>query len=220
MLLGPPGAGKGSLAAVCEQRLGLAHLSPGVIFRQEMARGSALGRRVQRYVSQGLLVPDALVVQVMAARLTPARLAGGFALDGFPRTQGQAKGLDRVLARRCQPLDAAVYLAAPQSLLVRRLSGRRVCQRCGANYHLRTMRPKRAGRCDRCRGALVTRKDDEPGTIRKRLSVDRAAAAPLLRYYRRRRLLHLVNGAGSVKTVFGRLTKLLRRRGWWRGGDD
>ncbi|MBI2104594.1 MAG: nucleoside monophosphate kinase [Candidatus Omnitrophica bacterium] len=213
VLLGPPGAGKGSLASLYDIRLGIAHLSTGEIFRQEIARRSALGRRVRRYVLSGRLVPDALVVEVMAARLRRAR-AAGFVLDGFPRTAGQAQGLDRVLARQWRRLDAAVYLISPQPLLVKRLSGRRVCSRCGANYHLRTMRPKRAGRCDRCGGRLTVRKDDQPRMIRKRLAVDRKAAAPLVAYYRRRGLLHRVNGVGNVETVYRRTLALFRRHRW------
>lgn len=214
VLLGPPGVGKGSLAALCEQRLGVPHISTGEIFRQEMARRSVLGRRVHRFVTSGRLVPDALVIAVMASRLTGRVLASGFALDGFPRTKGQAVGLDRVLSRRQASLDGAVYLDAPQSVLVRRLSGRRVCPQCGANFHVRTMRPRRAGRCDRCGAALVIRKDDQPATIQKRLAVDRAAAAPLVRYYARRGGLYRVNGAGTLERVFMRLERLFRERGW------
>ena len=214
VLLGPPGAGKGSLAWRYEARLGIAHLSTGEIFRQEIARGSALGRRVQRYVTGGRLVPDSLVVQAMAARLDARTLARGLVLDGFPRTRGQAAGLDRVLRRKGKPLDGAVCLTSPIPLLIRRLSGRRVCARCGANYHIRTMRPKRAGRCDRCRGPLTIRKDDRPETISKRLHVDRHAAAPLLAYYRRRRLLHRVDGRGHIETVYRRTVVLFRRLGW------
>lgn len=214
VLLGPPGVGKGSLAALCERRLGVRHISTGEIFRQEMARSSPLGRRVQRFVTSGRLVPDALVVAVMTSRLSARVLGGGFALDGFPRTRGQAVGLDHVLALRRAPLDGAVYLEAPQSVLVRRLGGRRVCPRCGANYHLRTMRPGRAGRCDRCAAALIIRKDDQPATIRKRLAVDRQAARPLARYYARRGLLYRVKGAGTLERVFARLERLFREQGW------
>lgn len=214
VLLGPPGAGKGSLASLYEARLGLAHLSTGAIFRQEIARHSALGRRVQRCVGAGRLVSDSLVVQVMAAHLDRKTLARGCVLDGFPRTERQAAGLDRILTRNGFPLDGAVCLDVPEPLLIRRLSGRRVCERCGANYHIRTMRPTRAGRCDRCGGRLIARKDDEPSTIRKRLAVDRKAARPLLRHYQRRRLLHRVNGAGRIETVFRRTVTLFRRQGW------
>lgn len=214
VLLGPPGAGKGSLAWLCKTRVGLAHLSTGEIFRQEMARNSRLGARVRRYVTNGRLVPDELVVQVMAARLGSRRFAKGFILDGFPRTQGQAAGLDRVLKRRHQPLDGAIYLASPIPLLVRRLSGRLVCQACGVNYHIRTMRPKRAGRCDRCQGPLMTRKDDQPATIKKRLAVDQRAATPLVRYYERDGRLCRVDGRGRIEDVFVRTLTLFRRKGW------
>ncbi len=215
VLLGPPGTGKGSLAFLCETRLGLVHLSPGQIFREEMARGSRLGQRVNRYVMSGRLVPDALVVQVMNARLAHARrVKKGFVLDGFPRTKGQAVGLNRVLQRLRQPLAGAVYLTSPASVLVRRLSGRRVCKRCGANYHIRTMKPKRSGRCDRCPGVLIVRKDDQPETIKKRLDVDHQVATPLVRYYRHQGLFSELNGAGHIESVFVRAMKLFRTQHW------
>lgn len=213
VLLGPPGAGKGSLASLYKTRLGLAHLSTGEIFRQAIARNTPVGRRVKRYVTNGRLVPNDLVVQVMATELTRTRRKG-FVLDGFPRTRGQAVGLKRVLGRLRLPLDAAVYLTSPRALLVRRLSGRQVCSRCGTNYHIRTMRPRRLGRCDRCRGRLGVRKDDQPATIRKRLTIDRKAATPLLNHYRRHKLLYPVNGAGNVETVYQRTIKLFERQGW------
>ena len=214
VLLGPPGAGKGSLAALFQSRLGLTHLSTGEIFRHEIARSSLLGRRVQRYVTSGRLVPDALVVQVMARRLDRKLLRRGFVLDGFPRTAGQAAGFDRVLRRVKTPLDGALYLTSPVALLVRRLSGRQVCPRCGTNYHVRTMRPKHTGRCDHCRTRLAVRKDDQPVTVRRRLAVDRAAAKPLVAYYRRQRVLYPVNGIGHIHTVFRRVLALCRRQGW------
>ena len=191
----------------------MAHLSTGEIFRQEIARNSALGRRVQRYVINGRLVPNALVVEVMAAQLRK-RHPRGFVLDGFPRTEGQAAGLNRVLKRLHQPLDTAVCLTSPRELLVRRLSGRRVCSQCGENYHIRTMRPRRPGRCDRCSGNLITRKHDQSDTIRKRLRIDRKASKPLVAYYRRHGLLHRVDGRGHIHTVFARTLKLFRRKGW------
>lgn len=213
-LLGPPGAGKGSLAALWAQRRRLRHISTGQIFRQEMARHSALGRRVQRFVTHGKLVPDALVVEVMTRRLNTLRSKEGFVLDGFPRTIGQAKGLDAVMNRVGRPLDGAIYLAAPQAVLVRRLSGRRVCSRCGANYHVRTMPPKRPGRCDRCQGTLTVRRDDHPMTIRRRLRIDRAKARPLVRYYAGQRKLHRVDGRGTVEEVLHRAVRLCRAQRW------
>jgi len=216
VLLGPPGAGKGSLAFLIHKRLGVAHVSTGEIFRHEIRRKSALGVRVQRYVANGRLVPTSLVVEVMAAQLGRKRLANGFVLDGFPRTQGQAAGLDRVLTRMHHPLDGAVYLTSPAPLLVRRLSGRRVCARCGANYHIRTMKPKRAGRCDNCRGALITRKDDQPATIRRRLRLDLANARPLLTYYKRHGLLYKIDGVGHIEQAYARAVKLFTRKQWIR----
>ena len=214
VLLGPPGAGKGSLASMVQKRLRVKHVSTGDIFRQEIARRSVLGRRVHGYVTSGRLVPDALVVSVMASRLSRAQLDRGIVLDGFPRTRGQAQGLDRVLTQRRRPLDGAVYLTAPLALLVRRLSGRRVCPRCGANYHVRTMKPKRAGRCDRDQSRLIIRKDDDRRTIRKRLLIDRAASKPLLAYYRRRGVLHRINGATRVDDTFEQAHALWVRLGW------
>lgn len=214
VLLGPPGAGKGSLAALAQSRLRVAHISTGELFRREIARRSALGRRVHRYVTSGRLVPDALVIRVMAAHLTRRLLAGGFVLDGFPRTEGQAVALDGLLRRRQAPLDGAVYVTSPESVLIKRLSGRRVCPTCGTNYHLRTMRPQRPGRCDRCGDQLIVRKDDEPATMSKRLAVDREAARPLVQYYRRRGLLHRVTGKGPIEGVFARMVTFFRRHGW------
>ena len=196
--------------------MGLAHVSTGEIFRQEIARRSPLGRRVKRYVTSGQLVPDALVVEVMASRLNRRVLERGVVLDGFPRTVGQAAGLDQVLRERNRPLDGAVYLTSPQAVLVSRLAGRRVCRVCGANYHLRTMRPRRPGRCDRCDGPLIIRKDDQRATITKRLAIDRKAARPLVAYYRRRGLLCRLNGGGRIEVVFVRAIKLFQRQGWLR----
>lgn len=216
VLLGPPGAGKGSLAFLVHKRLGVPHVSTGQIFRHEIRRNSPLGRRVARYVSSGRLVPDSLVVQVMAAQLGKQRFAKGFMLDGFPRTKGQAAGLDQVLTRRRLPLDGAVYLASPEPLLVRRLSGRRICARCGANYHIRAMKPKRAGRCDNCASALTIRKDDQPATIRQRLRLDHQNTTPLLRYYQRRGLLYEINGVGHIERAYARAIELFGRQGWVR----
>ncbi len=202
------------MASLCAARLKLAHLSTGAIFRQEITRRTRVGERVGRYVTSGRLVPDALVVQVMARQLHAQPRTRGFVLDGFPRTAGQARGLDRELKRLRVPLDGAVYLTAPRAVLVRRLSGRRVCGACGATYHLQTMRPRRAGRCDRCHGRLAIRKDDEPRTILRRLRIDHRAAASLLRYYQRCRVLYRLDGRDSIETVFGRARKLFRRQGW------
>ena len=214
MLLGPPGSGKGTLAEQVGKRLAIAHLSTGDLFRREINRRSTLGKTVSRYVAEGRLVPDEVVVQVMTKQLSRRTLERGFVLDGFPRTVGQADGLEAFLLRRRGALHGALSLACPPSVLVARLSGRRVCSRCGAIYHIRTMPPRRPGRCDRCQGALSIRRDDRVATIKKRLAVDRTQAAPLFAYYRRRRLLYRLNGTGSSRQVFHRAMALFRRQGW------
>lgn len=201
------------MAWLCKTRLRVAHLSTGQIFREEMARRTPLGETVRRYVTSGRLVPDALVTKVMVHRLAAKRFRA-FVLDGFPRTEGQAAGLDKALERLRLPLHGAVVITSPEPLLVRRLSGRLVCSKCGANYHVRTMRPTRPGVCDRCGGALVTRKDDQLATIRRRLAIDRKASRPLLAYYRRRGILYRVDGRGRITTVFVRARTLFRRQGW------
>ena len=213
VLLGPPGAGKGSLALLCKTYLKLAHLSTGQIFREEMARGTPLGERVRAFVTNGRLVPDALVTHVMVARLS-AKRPRAFVLDGFPRTKGQAAGLDKALERLKLPLNGAVYITSPEALLIRRLSGRLVCSKCGANYHVRTMKPKRRGLCDRCGAKLVTRKDDQIRTIRRRLAIDHKTCKPLLDYYKKLKILSRVDGRGRIATVFVRAEKLFRRQSW------
>lgn len=214
VLLGPPGAGKGTLAGLLEKKLGLRALSTGELFRNEIHRRTALGKLVTRYVSSGRLVPDELVVKVMVKRLARYGVTRGVVLDGFPRTVGQARGLEAFLRARGAQVSAALYLECPTSLLIARLSGRRVCSRCGRNYHIRTMRPRRTGVCDACTGALVIRKDDQVKTIAKRLEIDRAKAKPLLDFYRQRRLLSRLNGSGDVTQVFQRVRRLMKQEGW------
>ena len=214
VFLGPPGTGKGSLALLCEQRMGVARVSTGEIFRHEIARKSALGKEVQKFVSTGQLVPDDLVVKVMTKRLASPKFAKGFILDGFPRTAAQAVGLDAALAKRRIPLRGAVYISSPTSVLVTRLSGRRVCSKCGTNFHIRTMKPKKAGICDLCGSKLVLRADDQPATVRKRLAVAAKTEAPLLSHYKSVKLLHRVDGRGRIEAVYRRTLALFKRLGW------
>jgi adenylate kinase len=218
VVLGPPGTGKGSLAALCEQHLGIPYVSTGQLFREQIARKTKLGLEVQSYVSRGQLAPDELVVRVMTRQLARKEFIKGFILDGFPRTVEQAKGLEEALERLRTPLQGALYVSSPQETLIRRLSGRRVCPNthCGATYHTRTMRPKVVGTCDHCGSALTTRVDDQPETISKRLAVDAENAKPLLAYYRSRKLLYRVDGRGHINTVYRRTRELFRRLGWIR----
>lgn len=200
---------------MCERELGVGYVSTGQLFREEIKKETPLGRKAQSYVSKGELVPDELVIEIMTRRLALPELETGFILDGFPRTAVQAEGLDRALSESGRPLHGAVYIASPQELLIRRLGGRLVCAKCGANFHRRTMKPKVAGKCDHCDGELITRKDDEPETIRQRLEIDSRNAAPLLKYYRDRKLLHRIDGRGRIQTVFEkRAIPLFKKQGW------
>ena len=210
MLLGPPGSGKGTLARELGRRLRVRHLSTGELFRHAITQRAALGKAVSRYVTSGRLVPDALVVNVMTSHLTPGLLRRGVVMDGFPRTIGQAKGLEAHLASVRRPLTGALYLDCPQQVLVDRLGGRQVCSRCGRNYHVRNMPPAREGVCDECGGALIARKDDQVGTMTTRLRIDRVQARPLLAYYQRKQLLYRVDGTGSSAAVCARVVRLLR----------
>lgn len=214
MLLGAPGSGKGTLAVQLSHRRRIAHLSPGELFRQEIRRHSALGRRVSRFVTSGRLVPDATVVRVMTNRLTKRLLRQGFVLDGFPRTVGQARGLETFLARARHPLHGAIVLTCPERILVARLGGRRVCGVCGAIYHVKNMPPARAGRCDACGSPLIIRKDDQVATIRKRLAIDRAQAKPLLAYYRKQDVLCALPSGASSEATYTAAMELFKRQGW------
>ena len=174
---------------------------------------------MSRYVTSGRLVPDSIVVRVMTKRLSKRLLKQGVVLDGFPRTVGQAKGLDAFLARARRPLEGAIALRCPVRVLVVRLGGRRICSQCGAIYHVRNIRPKRAGRCDRCGGVLSVRKDDQAATIRKRLTIDRAQSQPLLAYYRQQRRLYRLDGSDTSEQAFRRSMRLFRQQGWLQNSD-
>ncbi|MHB9023707.1 MAG: adenylate kinase [Armatimonadota bacterium] len=208
ILLGAPGAGKGTQAAYLRDQWDLAHLSTGDILRAEVAQGSELGREAQGYMERGELVPDALIIRMMEERL---KLLGtsGYILDGFPRTVAQAEALDGMLARIGHTLDAVVNLDVPDPELMRRLSGRRVCPKCNAVYHVDTMRPKQEGICDRCGTALVQRKDDQPEAIGNRLVEYRAKTQPLIDYYRRRGMLCTVDGTIGVPQVADEIRQVL-----------
>ena len=200
ILLGAPGAGKGTQAAYLQGRWGVAHISTGDILRAEVRAESELGRAAQGYMTRGELVPDELIIRMVEMRLKELGEAG-YILDGFPRTEAQARALDDLLARLGQRLDAAVNLEVPDAELIRRLSGRQICPQCGAVYHVDTMPPKQAGICDVCGSELAQRADDRPEAIANRLAVYRAQTEPLIAYYRARGKLVTVNGTIGVPRV-------------------
>lgn len=199
ILLGAPGAGKGTQASYLREQWGLTHISTGDILRAEVRAGSALGQEAQGYMERGELVPDDLIIRMMEERLK--LLDGGYILDGFPRTDAQAVALDAMLQRIGQKLDAVVNLTVPDEELIRRLTGRRVCPNCAAVYHVDTMPPAVVGVCDKCGTVLIQRKDDQLEAITNRLEVYRAQTQPLIAYYTKRGLIVNIDGTIGVPQV-------------------
>ena len=177
------------------------HLATGDMLREAVAAGSPLGREAKGYMDQGALVPDDVIIRMMGERLGRSDAARGFILDGFPRTIAQADALAKLLKDLGQTLDTVVYFDVSEPELLRRLTGRRVCRKCGHTYHLVSNPPKRAGVCDACGGELYQRDDDTEATVRKRLEVYHRQTAPLLDYYRQRNLLTTVTGEGSLTAI-------------------
>ncbi len=202
VLLGPPGAGKGTIAVRVARELGLLHLSTGDVLRDEVARGTDLGRRARAFMERGELVPDDVVLAMVKERVRGRR---GVLLDGFPRTLAQAEGLARFL-----PVDVVVDLAVSKDEVVRRLSGRRVCPRCGAVYNVVTQPPRAEGTCDRCGEALVQRPDDAPEVVARRYEVYERDSRPLVDYYRKRGVLATVDGARAPDAVAADVVGVIR----------
>jgi len=199
--LGPPGAGKGTQARDLAQEWRVPHLATGDMLREAVAAGSPLGREAKGYMDQGALVPDDVIIRMMGERLGQADASRGFILDGFPRTIAQAEALAKLLKDLGQTLDTVVYFDVSEPELLRRLTGRRVCRKCGHSYHVTSNPPRRAGVCDECGGELYQRDDDAEATVRKRLEVYQRQTAPLLDYYRQRSLLATVSGEGPLAAI-------------------
>lgn len=210
VLLGAPGAGKGTLAKQLSAALGVVHISTGDIFREEVAAGSDLGRKAKSYMDRGELVPDEVVIGMVQQRLSRPDCKPGFILDGFPRTVPQAEALDAFLREHQMPLDAVLDIEVPEETVVRRLSGRRVCRTCGAIYHVENKPPKREGVCDLDQGELYQRDDDQPEAIRRRLRVYQEATAPLAAYYREQGLLRPMDGTGTPEEVLALALRTLK----------
>jgi len=184
ILLGPPGAGKGTYAARLTMKLAIPHLATGDMVREEIKKKTELGREIKRYSDRGELVPDEIITGLLKARLEKADCKKGFILDGFPRTIPQAEALDEIVQ-----VDLAVNLNVPDDVIIRRLSARLVCRKCGAIYNRLTLKPKVDEVCDECGGGLIMREDDQPRVIQERLDVYRRQTEPLIDYYRKRGLL-------------------------------
>lgn len=207
VLLGPPGAGKGTQASVMAKRFEVPHISTGEMFRDNVARGTPLGREAEGYIKAGKLVPDAIVVGMVRDRLRGADALEGFILDGFPRTIAQAEALKAVT-----DLDIVINLHANPETIVDRQAGRRSCPKCGAVYHVRNNPPRKPGVCDRCGSALVQREDDQEEVVRKRLQEYEEKTRPLVDYYRRASLLVNVDGEGPIEEVSERIVEAIEAR--------
>lgn len=211
LLLGPPGAGKGTQAKRLEDRYGLVQLSTGDMLRAERASGSALGKEVQAIIDAGKLVSDEIMIALIAQRIAALR-GKGFILDGFPRTVPQAEALDQMLKRSGTAIDYVIELTVNEDALVDRISGRFSCKKCGASYHDRYHRPKQEGRCDVCGGTdFLRRPDDNAETVKARLAAYREQTAPILPYYRGRGVLHSVDGMADIDAVTREIETILKK---------
>ncbi|BCV24298.1 adenylate kinase [Gelria sp. Kuro-4] len=209
VLLGAPGAGKGTQGELLAQEYGIPHIATGDLLRGAMAAETPLGEAARRYVARGELVPDEVVVGIVRERLTAPDAEAGFILDGFPRTEAQAEDLDAFLEELGRPLTAAVLLDVARETLLARLTARRVCPQCGASFHLVNRPPKEAGRCDACGAPLVQREDDRTDVIARRLEVYQKETAPLVEFYARRGLLVRVPGTGTPAEILARVKAAL-----------
>ena len=213
VLLGPPGAGKGTQAQFLMERFGVPQVSTGDMLRTAVAAGTQLGLKAKGCMDAGELVPDAVVVGIVKERLQQSDCASGFILDGFPRTVNQANALKAALAESGLGIDRVVAFTVDEDALVQRLTGRRTCRKCGAGYHVRFDPPRLAGVCDRCAGELYQRDDDQEETIRKRLQVYRNQTEPLIQYYRSEGLLLDVDGMAPIEGVRQSILKSLDAQG-------
>jgi len=201
--LGPPGAGKGTQARELAREWNVPHVATGDMLREAAAAGTPLGREAKGYMDRGALVPDDVIIRMIAERLERPDARAGFLLDGFPRTIAQAEALERLLKDLGQPLERVVYFDVSEPELLRRLTGRRVCRNCQTAFHLISAPPKTPGVCDRCGGELYQREDDKEETVRNRLGVYARQTAPLLDWYRARGLLSSVRGEGAIGDIRG-----------------
>lgn len=209
IMLGAPGAGKGTQAKKIAAKYSIPHISTGDIFRANIKNGTELGNKAKTYMDQGLLVPDELVVDLVVDRVKQDDCTNGYVLDGFPRTIPQAEALDKALAAIGEKMDYAIDVDVPDENIVHRMSGRRACVGCGATYHLEYAPTKTEGICDACGKELILRDDDKPETVKKRLGVYHEQTQPLIDYYTNARILKTVDGTIDINDVFQAIVDIL-----------
>ncbi len=210
IMLGAPGAGKGTQADLLTKKYDIPHISTGDIFRANIKNGTELGKKAKGYMDQGLLVPDTLVVDLVIDRIHQDDCSKGYILDGFPRTIPQAEALDTALASENDSIDAAIDVEVPDESIVKRMSGRRACLKCGATYHVVYNAPKTEGKCDNCGSDLVQRDDDKPETVLNRLSVYHKETQPLIDYYDKKGLVRMIDGTKDLNEVFQNIEESLK----------
>ena len=211
IMLGAPGAGKGTQAKMIADKYSIPHISTGDIFRANIKNGTELGLEAKKYMDQGKLVPDELTVKILLDRVAQADCANGYVLDGFPRTIPQAEVLDKALTELGDSIDFAIDVDVPDENIVKRMSGRRACLSCGATYHLEHIPPKKDGVCDKCGKELVLRSDDKPETVLNRLKIYHDQTQPLIEYYTQKGVLYTVNGTVDMKDVFASIVSILEK---------
>ena len=209
IMLGAPGAGKGTQAKMIADKYSVPHISTGDIFRANIKEGTELGKEAKTYMDKGLLVPDELTVKILLDRVAKDDCKIGYVLDGFPRTIPQAEVLDKALAELGDAIDYAIDVNVPDENIVNRMSGRRACLACGATYHIVHIPPKAEGVCDRCGKELVLRDDDKPETVKKRLGVYHDQTQPLIDFYTKKGILKTVDGTVDMQDVFTAITTIL-----------
>lgn len=209
IMLGAPGAGKGTQAKMIADKYGVPHISTGDIFRANIKNGTELGMEAKKYMDQGLLVPDELTVRILLDRVAQDDYKNGYVLDGFPRTIPQAEVLDSELTKLGDHIDYAINVDVPDENIVKRMSGRRACLTCGATYHIEHVPPKKEGICDVCGSELVLRDDDKPETVKNRLNVYHEQTQPLIDFYTEKGVLKTVDGTVPMEEVFAAITAIL-----------
>ncbi len=210
IMLGAPGAGKGTQAKQIAAKFSIPHISTGDIFRANIKENTELGKKAKEYMDQGMLVPDSLTLELIMDRFTNADCANGYVLDGFPRTIPQAEALTKALADKGETIDFAINVEVPDESIVNRMSGRRACLTCGATYHIKYNAPAKGNVCDTCGAELVLRDDDKPETVLKRLTVYHEQTQPLIDYYKNEGVLREVDGTQDMNKVFDDILAILQ----------